>query len=69
MIADADIAIVGAGVMGLALAYNLASDRRGSGGKRIVVHSTGIDHTIVNGKLAFSEGRLTGALPGTVLRS
>jgi sarcosine oxidase, subunit beta len=37
MIADADIAIVGAGVMGLALAYNLASDRRGSGGKRIVV--------------------------------
>jgi N-acyl-D-aspartate/D-glutamate deacylase len=39
------------------------------GGKRIVVHSTGIDHTIVNGTLAFSEGRLTGALPGTVLRS
>jgi len=39
------------------------------GGKRIVVHSTGIDHTIVNGKLAFSEGRLTGALPGTVLCS
>src|SRR3954470_7218692 len=37
MIADADIAIVGAGVMGLALAYNLASDRRGWGGKRIVV--------------------------------
>ena len=37
MIADADIAIVGAGVMGLALAYNLAGDRRGSGGKRIVV--------------------------------
>ena len=37
MIADADIAIVGAGVMGLALAYNLAGDRRGPGGKRIVV--------------------------------
>ena len=36
-IADADIAIVGAGVMGLALAYNLASQTRGSGGKRIVV--------------------------------
>jgi sarcosine oxidase subunit beta len=36
-IADADIAIVGAGVMGLALAYNLASDRRASDGKRIVV--------------------------------
>jgi N-acyl-D-aspartate/D-glutamate deacylase len=39
------------------------------GGKRIVVHSTGVDHTVVNGKLAFTEGRLTGALPGTVLRS
>src|SRR3954451_17791501 len=37
MIDDADIAIVGAGGMGLALAYNLASDRRGSGGRRIVV--------------------------------
>ena len=37
MIADAEIAIVGAGVMGLALAYNLASDRRGPGSKRIVV--------------------------------
>ncbi len=33
MIDDADIAIVGAGVMGLALAYNLAAE----GGKRIVV--------------------------------
>jgi sarcosine oxidase subunit beta len=39
MIADADIAIVGAGVMGLALAYNLAANQqgRGAGGKRIVV--------------------------------
>ena len=34
MIADADIAIVGAGVMGLAIAYNLATAR---GGRRIVV--------------------------------
>ena len=39
------------------------------GGKRIVVRSTGIDHTIVNGKFAFSEGQMTGALPGTVLHS
>jgi glycine/D-amino acid oxidase-like deaminating enzyme len=37
VIDDADIAIVGAGVMGLALAYNLAGSTRGSGGKRIVV--------------------------------
>jgi sarcosine oxidase subunit beta len=37
VIADADIAIVGAGVMGLALAYNLASDSRAAERKRIVV--------------------------------
>jgi len=36
-IKDADIAIIGAGVMGLALAHNLASERKGPGGKRIVV--------------------------------
>jgi sarcosine oxidase subunit beta len=40
-LADADIAIIGAGVMGLALAYNLAGElqrkRAASGGKRIVV--------------------------------
>ena len=40
-----------------------------SGGKRIVVDSVGIDHTIVNGIEVFSGGRLTGARPGTVLRS
>jgi sarcosine oxidase subunit beta len=36
-IRDADIAIIGAGVMGLALAHNLASERKGPGGRRIVV--------------------------------
>jgi N-acyl-D-aspartate/D-glutamate deacylase len=39
------------------------------GGKRIVVHSVGIDHTIVNGASIFSGGKLTGARPGTVLHS
>ena len=39
------------------------------GGKRIVVHSMGIDHTIVNGTEIFSGGKLTGARPGTVLHS
>jgi N-acyl-D-aspartate/D-glutamate deacylase len=39
------------------------------GGKRIVVHSVGIDHTIVNGAPIYSAGELTGALPGTVLHS
>jgi N-acyl-D-aspartate/D-glutamate deacylase len=40
-----------------------------SGGKRIVVHSVGIDHTLVNGTEIFSRGSLTGARPGTVLHS
>src|SRR5262245_48460156 len=35
--ADADIAIIGAGVMGLALAHNLAADRKGPAANRIVV--------------------------------
>ena len=39
------------------------------GGKRIVVHSTGIDCTLVNGEVAFADGRLTGRLSGAVLRS
>jgi sarcosine oxidase subunit beta len=36
-IADADIAIVGAGVMGLALAYNLASEKKARGTRIVVV--------------------------------
>ncbi|MCL4761021.1 MAG: amidohydrolase family protein [Burkholderiales bacterium] len=40
-----------------------------AGGKRIVVHSTGIERTIVNGCTVFAHGRLTGERPGRVLRS
>jgi len=39
------------------------------GGKRIVVHSTGIDCTLVNGEVVFAQGKLTGRLPGSVLRA
>jgi N-acyl-D-aspartate/D-glutamate deacylase len=38
------------------------------GTRRLVQHSTGIQCTIVNGQVIFEEGRLTGALPGRVLR-
>ena len=40
-----------------------------SGGKRIVVHSTGIDYTIVNGVTAYAGGKLTGKNAGQVLHS
>jgi N-acyl-D-amino-acid deacylase len=40
-----------------------------SGGKRIVVHSTGIDYTIVNGVTAYAGGKLTGKNAGRVLHS
>jgi N-acyl-D-aspartate/D-glutamate deacylase len=40
-----------------------------SGGKRIVVHSTGIDYTIVNGVPIWAGGKLTGKNAGAVLHS
>jgi N-acyl-D-aspartate/D-glutamate deacylase len=39
------------------------------GAKRMVMPSRGIEHTIVNGEVVWSEGALTGATPGKVLRS
>jgi len=39
------------------------------GGLRYIEKSSGIAHTIVNGKVLFSHGETQGALPGRVLRS
>ena len=39
------------------------------GGKRMVMPSRGIQHTIVNGETVFAEGHVTEARPGKVLRS
>ena len=39
------------------------------GAKRMVMPSRGVEYTIVNGTLVYAEGRATGAMPGTVLRS
>jgi N-acyl-D-aspartate/D-glutamate deacylase len=39
------------------------------GGKRMIVQSRGVDRTIVNGQTIWADGTLTGAMPGTVLRS
>ena len=39
------------------------------GAKRIVMPSQGVEYTVVNGGVAYAEGRATGATSGTVLRS
>jgi N-acyl-D-aspartate/D-glutamate deacylase len=39
------------------------------GGKRLIMQSTGIISTIVNGKVVYADGKFSGALPGQVLRS
>ncbi len=40
-----------------------------AGAKRLYAGSEGVAHVVVNGTPVVSEGRLTGALPGRVLRS
>jgi N-acyl-D-aspartate/D-glutamate deacylase len=39
------------------------------GGKRMIVQSEGVKRTIVNGRTIYADGKLTGAMPGVVLRS
>jgi N-acyl-D-aspartate/D-glutamate deacylase len=39
------------------------------GGKRMVMPSRGVHTTIVNGQVIYADGTMTGAMPGTVLRS
>ena len=39
------------------------------GAKRMVMPSRGVEYTIVNGQIAYADGRATGATGGTVLRS
>jgi N-acyl-D-amino-acid deacylase len=39
------------------------------GGKRMVMPSRGVACTIVNGEIAYQDGRVTGATPGRVLRA
>lgn len=39
------------------------------GGKRFIMPAQGVDCTIVNGRVAYAEGRMTGAMAGRVLRS
>ena len=64
----ADIAIFDPEKVGSASRGERRFDLPG-GAKRMVMPSHGVQYTIVNGAVVYAEGRVTGATPGTVLRS
>jgi N-acyl-D-amino-acid deacylase len=64
----ADIAIFDPDTIGSASRGERRFDLPG-GAKRMVMPSRGVAYTIVNGVVAYQEGRATGATSGTVLRS
>jgi len=64
----ADIAIFDPSTIGSSSRGERRHDLPG-GAKRMVMPSRGVEHTIVNGEIAYSEGRPTGTVSGQVLRS
>ena len=64
----ADIAIFDPDTIGSASRGERRFDLPG-GAKRMVMPSRGVEYTIVNGVVAYAQGRTTGATSGTVLRS
>jgi N-acyl-D-amino-acid deacylase len=64
----ADLAIFDPATIGSASRVERRFDLPG-GAKRMVMPSKGVQYTIVNGAVVYSEGSVTGATPGTVLRS
>jgi N-acyl-D-aspartate/D-glutamate deacylase len=63
-----DIAIFDPDTIGSASRGERRFDLPG-GAKRMVMPSRGVEYTIVNGVVAYADGRATGATSGTVLRS
>jgi N-acyl-D-amino-acid deacylase len=64
----ADIAIFDPETIGSASRGERRNDLPG-GAKRMVMPSRGLEYTIVNGEIAYAQGRVSGATPGVVLRS
>ena len=64
----ADIAIFDPDRIGSASRGERRFDLPG-GAKRMVMPSRGVEYTIVNGEIVYSDGRATGTTPGQVLRS
>ncbi|MGH8010996.1 MAG: N-acyl-D-amino-acid deacylase family protein, partial [Candidatus Binataceae bacterium] len=56
--------------------HKIGSNKRGEmrndlpgGGRRFVMPARGVEYTVVNGAVLYEHGKVTGALPGQVLRS
>jgi N-acyl-D-aspartate/D-glutamate deacylase len=64
----ADIAIFDPEKIGSASRGERRFDLPG-GAKRMVMPSRGVEYTIVNGRIVYADGRVTGTTPGEVLRS
>jgi N-acyl-D-amino-acid deacylase len=66
--AAADIVIFDPDSVGSAARAEMRHDLPG-GARRLVVEAQGIVYSIVNGEVILNQGKLTGSLPGQVLRS
>ncbi len=64
----ADIAIFDYNTVGSARRGEMRSDLPG-GGRRLVMPAKGIEYTVVNGEVLYEHGKVSGTLPGQVLRS
>ena len=66
--AAADIVIFDEKTVGSAARGEMRNDLPGAA-RRLVVEAQGIVYSIVNGQVILEDGKLTGAIPGQVLRS
>jgi len=64
----ADVAIFDYNTVGSSKRGEMRNDLPG-GGRRLVMPSRGIEYTVVNGEVLYEHGKVSGALPGRVLRS
>ena len=64
----ADIVLFDYNTVGSARRGEMRSDLPG-GGRRLVMPATGIEYTVVNGEVLYEHGKVSGAMPGQVLRS
>ena len=64
----ADVAIFDFNTIGSNKRGEMRNDLPG-GGRRLVMPARGVEYTIVNGQVLYEHGRVSGAMPGQVLRS
>jgi N-acyl-D-amino-acid deacylase len=64
----ADIVVFDYNTVGSARRGEMRSDLPG-GGRRLVMPAHGIEYTVVNGEVLYEHGKVSGGLPGQVLRS